>query len=109
MDILDQLRGYDGYRYLGVEVVVTLSSGETLRGTLYCVELRRSKTIIIRGFGSNKTSSLYLINVDAVKSVSAVGPLNESLDDIPRVSQHDLMGCIASLSHPDNDLMPKRA
>ncbi|AFZ80539.1 hypothetical protein BEWA_033960 [Theileria equi strain WA] len=90
MEPLEQLRSQDSFRYLGVNVSITMITGEVLTGELYCMDMQKGQTIVIKSKDTPDSSSIHIIRATSIKKFEVFGRLNESLYDIPRINYDDL-------------------
>ncbi|GBE62082.1 small nuclear ribonucleoprotein, putative [Babesia ovata] len=119
-EAVEALRGPDAYKYIGVQVHIELTTGEHIKGELYCADLQRSPTIIISEFrpygcdaaaeGNNERNGhpLYIVHAQSIARFEALGPLNSSIDDIPRISPEQLAEAKATIARFDEEVTPKK-
>ncbi|KAK1937532.1 hypothetical protein X943_002657 [Babesia divergens] len=109
MDLFEDFKGVDTCRYLGIAVSVLFTSGETLKGELYYVDFHRTQTIILKVQGRQGGDRFCLIRPSAVKSITALGCPNESVDEIPRVTQEALLECMNNISLSEDEYSQKQS
>ncbi|GIX65869.1 small nuclear ribonucleoprotein, putative [Babesia caballi] len=121
MDAVEQLRGFDAFRYIGgrrtvcgavlrdlVQVHILLHSGEDIEGELYYVDLQRNQTIIIRANVEEDGETVYMLHAAAIARLEPLEPLNESLDDIPRIPPDELADARVAITRNDEEMSQRR-
>ncbi|EDO05658.1 uncharacterized protein BBOV_IV000580 [Babesia bovis T2Bo] len=104
MESVEALSGVDTFQYIGIQVLVELSTGEQIRGELYSVDLQRSDILIIRGGFSIEGEVLYLIAAQAVVGFKPLEPINESIEEIQRVPYEELLEAKNALEFIEDDI-----
>ncbi|GFE55308.1 UDP-arabinose 4-epimerase 1, putative [Babesia ovis] len=104
MDSIEVLNGIDAFQYIGVEVLIELVNGEQIKGELYSVDLQRNDIVVIRSVSAHGVESLYLVSAHAISGFKSLGPLNESVEDIPRVPYDALLRAKAVVEDVGEDI-----
>ncbi|UVC49348.1 hypothetical protein MACK_003175 [Theileria orientalis] len=89
MEPLEQLKGHDSFRYLGVLVSVTMTTGDILKGELYCLD-QKGQTLVLKSELGDDSFSFHVLRLSSIIKFEVLGRLNDSIYDIPRLTYEDL-------------------
>ncbi|CDR97851.1 hypothetical protein, conserved [Babesia bigemina] len=121
-EAVEPLRGPDAFKYIGgtactlytrphvhaVQVQIDLTTGERIKGELFYADVQRTPTIIIKGNQERNGHHLYIVHAQSIARLEALGPLNSSIDDIPRITPEQLAEARATLARFDEEVNPKK-
>uniref|UniRef100_A0A3B0MHF7 Uncharacterized protein n=1 Tax=Theileria annulata TaxID=5874 RepID=A0A3B0MHF7_THEAN len=89
MEPLEQLKGQDSYKYLGVLVSVTMTTGDVLKGELYCLDTHKGQTLVIKSEGDGENFSFHILRLSSIINFEVLGRHNDSSYELTRMTCDD--------------------
>eukprot|EP00375_Theileria_parva_P002926 XP_765607.1 hypothetical protein [Theileria parva strain Muguga] len=89
MEPLEQLKGQDSYKYLGVLVSVTMTTGDVLKGELYCLDTHKGQTLVIKSEGDDENFTFHILRLSSIINFEVLGRLNDTAGELTRMTYDD--------------------